>query len=78
MFTPFVVCVLLAFPFTVTSNAVGADAFGFNAEDTFVHSGLYIGFIVFPADTAIVPSAVLVSVLFNLNDVLFLYIDSGA
>jgi len=38
----------------------------------------YIGFIVLPSDTAIVPAAVIVSVLFALNDVLFLYIDSGA
>ena len=40
MFTPFVVCDLFAFPFTVTSNAVGVVAFGFNADDIFVHSGL--------------------------------------
>ena len=78
MFTPFIVWDFFAFPFTVTSNDVGAVAFGFNADDTFVHSGLYIGFIVLPSDTAIVPAAVIVSVLFALNDVLFLYIDSGA
>ena len=69
MFTTFTVCDWIAFPFTVTSNDVGVVAFGFSADDTFVHSGLYFGTIVhlvpvaFPSASVSVYSIVVVLVL---------------
>ena len=69
IFTPFTVCVLFAFAFTTILNVLFAV---FSELETFVHSGLYIGVMVLPVETAIAPSAVLVSPLLVLNDVLFL------